>query len=678
MKAVLFLIFVASLLTARIVEYTLTVDELDIAPTGKKRTALAVNGSIPAPELRFTVGDTARITLKNSLKKGETSVHWHGLLVPFKEDGVPNLTTPPLAPGKSHLFEFELKHSGTYWYHSHTDLQEQQGVYGSIVVSPKEGELVATDRDYVVLLSEWINEKPSMVMKTLMRGSEYYALKKGSAVSMGGAIKNSAVRDYVAASKSRMPPMDISDIAFDQFWVNGAPQQELTALPGERVRLRFINGGAATYFYLTSSTGPFTIVTADGVDVQPVTINRILIGMAETYDVIVEMPKEAGRYEIRATSQDGSGHASIILGSGELHEAIDPPKPQIYSMKETMESGIATSSPNYDSLRERPHAPYQLLKSITPTSFDTMTHPVREIKLKLTGDMLRYQWSINDKTISEESVIAVKKGEILRLEFINNTMMHHPMHLHGHFFRVISPGNYENAPLKHTVDVPPMGKRVIEFEANEEGNWFLHCHLLYHMSAGMARVLSYTDFAEKSVPDMSKGHSNVGMFMLDGSIETGMSMLMAMVMVDKFDLYGSAEFMYDIFTSHHKDSKDIERPEIEVGLNSHLSPNLAVLFATRLSDPDYNTPMAISGVRYRFPFMFFGTAKVYSSVDLSVVIDKEFQISKRVAQCNELSYHTTTGWEYTGGLSVNVSKWLNLNGKYSTEHQFSAGIGFQL
>ena len=243
---------------ARLVEYDLTVAEQSWSPGDgiKPVRALTLNGGIPGPTLRFREGDTARIRVHNGLRNEETSIHWHGLLVPNLQDGVPYVSTPPIQAGTTRTFEFPLKQSGTYWYHSHTGLQEQRGVYGSIVIEPKGGEPAKADRDHVVVLSDWTRENPNEVMRTLMRGSDWYALRKGSMQSVTGALKAGALGDFWDRERSRMPAMDVSDVAYDAFLASGRKSIALPGKPGEKVRLRFINAGTATYFYLQSATGP--------------------------------------------------------------------------------------------------------------------------------------------------------------------------------------------------------------------------------------------------------------------------------------------------------------------------------------------------------------------------------------------------------------------------------------
>jgi FtsP/CotA-like multicopper oxidase with cupredoxin domain len=306
-----------------------------------------------------------------------------------------------------------------------------------------------------------------------------------------------------------MPAMDVSDVAYDAFLANGKRSIDLKGKPGERVRLRFINAGAATYFYLQSATGPMTLVGSDGKDVKLFQIKRLLIGMAETYDVVLTVPR-SGRWEIRATSQDGTGHASMWIGSGDLHTAADVPKPELYNMDAHLMAAMDEEEATGDE--ERPLSPYRRMRAVESTAF-AASLPRRTIELRLSGDMTRYVWSFNGKTMAEDGVIKIQRGEALRLELINDSMMHHPLHLHGHFFRVIE-GQGNNAPLKHTVDVPPMGKRTIEFEADEQGDWLFHCHLLYHMHSGMARVFSYEEQGAAHRPNLGEHARDPFFFMV--------------------------------------------------------------------------------------------------------------------------------------------------------------------
>jgi CopA family copper-resistance protein len=546
-------------------EYTITLKQEMVNKAGKDVKGMTVNGSIPGPTLRFTEGEYAVIYVKNEMDV-ETSVHWHGLLLPNFYDGVPYLTTPPIEPGHTQKYEFPLKQSGTYWYHSHTMLQEQSGVYGSIVIQPKE-ESLEYDKELVMVLSDWTNENPMSVLRFLKRGTEWYNWRKGTATPLNQVIARGALGAQLNFWRQRMESADIADIYYPAFLVNGEQKQEYPDFkPGEKVRLRIINGAASTQFWMTFGGGNPTIVSADGLNVVPVAHNKTFIAIAETYDFIVTIPEE-GKMEFKITAQDGSGTASAFLGQGEMLPAPAVPRPdKIAMMKQMSKMDMRMGAPalkfrpkkvdpekmmrnwgmqmkdgmsgmnmdnakndmpmhqGMDMEKEDPEETkmsgmgddkmmqtsppstnmesaemggmnmfseynYDYLKSTENTTYSEDVH-VKEILLNLTGNMSRYIWSMNGIPLAETDKIKINEGEVTRITFNNLTMMHHPMHLHGHFFRVINE-NGDYSPLKHTVNVPPMQKVTIEFYGNEYGDWFFHCHILYHMMGGMARVVSY-------------------------------------------------------------------------------------------------------------------------------------------------------------------------------------------
>lgn len=658
---------------ARVVEYELTISEQVGAPAGTEVPVLVVNGSSPGPVLRFREGDTARITVRNRLPAEDTSIHWHGLLLPNEMDGVPYLTTPPIPAGGEHHFEFELRQSGTYWYHSHTGLQEQRGVQGAIVIEPREPDL-AFDREHVVVLADWTDEDPTDVMRWLMRGSEWYAIKKGTQQSLWGAFQRGALGEFFAREGDRMPPMDLSDVGYDAFLANGQRELALDAEPGERVLIRFVNAGASTYFFLGSGAGPLTIVGADGMRVEPVEVRRLLVGMAETYDVLVTMPGEAASVEVRATAQDGSGHASLRLGQGPLRAAADPPRANPYSMDEMVQAGLSSMIPARAlaaATAERPFAPYALLRATTATTLPA-DRPVREMTLRLTGDMKRYIWGFDGKTLAESPKIQVTKGEVLRIELINDTMMHHPLHLHGHFFRVLN-GQGEHAPLKHTVDVPPMGKRIIEWVADEEGgDWFFHCHLLYHMDAGMARVFSYAQDPEHE-PQFDPGLIDPSFVMLDATISNHMTMGHAMVMSGRNDYFVRwdvglhGEFGGD---DHHHE-RDIE---IDLGWSRYLDADLSAEVGLRYADVEGATSRAFAGARYRLPYLFMSSVSVDSRGDFRFGLDKEYMLTNRASVFGEFEYDTNTYTEWSAGVGYVLTQRLGLSASYHSEHGYGLGI----
>lgn len=519
--AALVLCLVPGTVRAETARRDLTIAYTPFAPAGRTRRAIAVNGTIPAPTLEFTVGDDIEVHVSNELDQ-EASIHWHGLLLPNREDGVPYLTTPPIRAGGSHVFRFPAKHAGTYWYHSHTGLQEQRGVYGAIVVHPKDRAPDAP-RDVVLVLSDWTDEAPREVLRTLKRGSDWYPAKKRTRQHLLGALRGRKLGAFLRRAWSRMLPMDISDVAYDAFLANGERSHHLPGAPGETVRLRVVNAAASTYFYLEAADRPLRVVAADGNDVVPVELDRLLIAIAETYDVLLPVPEE-GTLELRATAQDGSGHTSAWIGRGDSLLAADLPRPDMYArsdparmpgMKVTGWGMVMPSShgPGHHDhagagmsaaghsmaghsmgvldTPERPGPPYPDLIAREPSTLPP-GRPWREYRFELQEDMERYVWQINGQVLDEADVVAIRRGENVRFVLVNQTGMHHPMHLHGHFFRVVNQHG-ERSPWKHTVDIPPMATQVIEFAADEEKDWFFHCHVLYHMMAGMARVVSYQD-----------------------------------------------------------------------------------------------------------------------------------------------------------------------------------------
>ncbi len=488
---------------SRTVHYELTIENQKVNITGREVDfALTVNGGIPAPLLEFTEGDDAEILVRNGLKAGEVSIHWHGILLPPEEDGVPYVNTPPIFPGQSRVFKFPIRQNGTYWYHSHTGLQEQKGVYGPIVIHPKK-ETIKVDKEAVVVLSDWSDENADQIIRNLRKDGDYYLSKKNSVRSIFGAIQAGRAKTYFKNEWQRMGGMDLSDVGYDTFLINGRrDSQLLVARPGEKVRVRIINAAASSYFYVSLGNLPMNVISADGQDIQPTLAKEILLGMAETYDVLFTVP-EAKNFELRATAQDVSGHTSAWIGSGPKVLAKEKTKPDLYApmnheghmmdhsemdhsqMDHSMNDDEPIESLTVEDLKAR-------VATVFPKSKKTY-----DLKLVLGGDMSRYIWHINGKAIHQDRLLEIHEGDIVRFTFENGTMMHHPMHLHGHFFRVLN-DNEEFSPLKHTVDVPPMGTRTIEFYANEPGQWMLHCHNLYHMETGMARVVRYDSFKMNS------------------------------------------------------------------------------------------------------------------------------------------------------------------------------------
>ncbi|MEZ5976486.1 MAG: multicopper oxidase domain-containing protein, partial [Planctomycetota bacterium] len=637
----------------------------------------------PAPTLEFTEGDWARITVHNGLEDEETSLHWHGLLLPNLEDGVPYLTTPTLHPGESREFNFPLKQAGTYWYHSHTGLQEQQGVYGAIVIQPREGRSMAWDREHVVVLSDWTHENPKTVMGTLMSGNHWYSIQKGTAQSIWGAWRAGKLREYFQREKSRMPAMDISDIAYDAFLAGGQENLELEALPGERVLLRFVNAAASSYFHVTSALGPLNVVAADGQPVEPVEIPRLLMGIAETYDVVIEMPAEPARIEVRATSHDVTGHASVWLGHGPDRPANDPPAADLYTMKEAVAAGLASQleGPGLEAIhRERAFAPYEYLKSPVPTTLvgaDDESN-VRELTMHLTGDMKRYLWGINGEALFENAVIPVKRDEVLRITFINDTMMHHPMHLHGHFFRVLNRfGEY--SPLKHTVDVPPMGRRTIEWVADQDaGDWFFHCHILYHMDAGMARVFSYEELGPDHAPNIPSALMDPRHFMVHGMLMEGMSMGQAMLMRGRNDFYVRWEYADPMHMGMHMGMPMMHHDqEMDLGYSRYIDQNNSWFAAYRLAKMENTDDRGVVGYRHRLPYLVWSTLSLDTRGDARFDLEKMLQLTPRLDMDLAWRYDTATNSEWHATLMFALSREFSLAAMEHSDHGTMLGFGFQ-
>jgi FtsP/CotA-like multicopper oxidase with cupredoxin domain len=675
----IFLFSLSNIASAAIKEYNLIINYNEVNFTGRAVKAMTINDSIPGPTLRFKKGDTARIHVRNEMDV-ETSIHWHGILLPNFQDGVPYVTTPPIMPGTTFTYEFPIKHSGTYWYHSHTGLQEQRGIYGSIVIEPEE-QSEKTDIDHVVVLSDWTDENPDEVLRTLKSGSEYYSLKKNSVQSLAGAIKADAMPEVLERSRMRMPPMDISDIAYDRFLVNGQATSKLHASPGQTVRLRIINAAASTYFYLQFAGGHMKVISADGVDIHPVHMNRFLIAVAETYDVIITLP-EKGAYELRATAQDGSGHTSLYVGQGNRVAAPDIPKPNLYKMHSgghggsgenmnSMKHGPGKSMKDMShatgkmdmSMTERPLAPYDNLKSQSSTALKKDL-PIREVRLELTGDMERYIWSLNGKTLNEADLIKINKGENVRFVLVNKTMMHHPMHLHGHFFRVANKhGDY--SPLKHTVDVPPLGTTVMEFYADEEKDWFFHCHVLYHMKSGMARIVHYAgselDPQIAAIrPNLFKEHWYAW---ADASILTQMTEGQIVAADTRNTLRGTWEAGWD------------EEYEAVLTYERYFNRFFQAFAGGVLTDGEQDH-RGIIGVRYLLTFMFESAAWIDTEGDVRLSLDKEIRLTDRLYAFGEFQYDTKSKEEWVAGAGWTLGRYFSISGLYHSEYK--GGIGLNI
>ncbi len=528
---------------SKLVRYDLYVGDTTVTFAGKKRPALSINGSIPAPTLNFIEGDTAEIYVHNTLKE-ETSIHWHGLILPNEEDGVPNLTTAPIKAGTTHKFRFPIVQNGTYWYHSHTGVQEQLGMYGAFIIHKRDE---APMKEYTVVVSDWINENPHQVERSLHNATDWYGIKKGSTQNYGEAVKEGQLKTKLDNEWKRMLAMDVSDVAYDKFLMNGQNVAEATQFKaGDKVRLRIINAGSSSYFWLQYAGGKMSVVGNDGADVEPVEVDRMMIAVAETYDAVVTIPDEKS-FEFRATSEDRTKSASLLLGNGPKVAMAPMPKLKYFEGMKMMndmmtidgrmkDMGMEMSNqtmdmntvmyPEITGEGKSPHASHTdtAVGAAAPQDIITLNYgmlrspvktalpegPVKTIRFNLTGNMNRYFWSIDNKVLSESDKILIKKGENVRIILYNGTMMRHPMHLHGHFFRAVN-GNGEYSPLKTVMDIMPMETDTLEFTATDRGDWFFHCHILYHMMSGMGRVFTIEDSPPNAqLPDPQKAWRKLG------------------------------------------------------------------------------------------------------------------------------------------------------------------------
>lgn len=517
----------------KVVRYDLYVKDTIVNFTGKSKRAISVNGQIPMPTLTFTQGDTAEIHVHNKLKES-TSLHWHGLILPNKEDGVPYLTQMPIEPGTTHIYRFPIVQNGTHWYHSHSGLQEQIGMYGSMILNKKQDD--STFRKGIddlptvpVIISEWTDYNPNNVHRMLHNATDWFAIRKGTTQSYAEAIREGHLNTKVKNEFKRMLAMDVSDVYYDKFMLNGNVESQLSQFKaGEKVRLRISNGGASTYFWLNYGGGKFQVVANDGNDVEPVEVDRLIIAVSETYDIVVTVPEKNKSFAFQATSEDRINHTLLYIGEGEKQAMAPLPRlkyfegmkmmnsmmkmngdlddmgmnmslnqmdmnvvmyPEITGPSNTQAKENGANQYNSNALSDIVTLNYAMLKSPHNTSLPKDA-PVKELKFELTGNMNRYVWSMDNKVVSEADKILIKKGENVRMIIYNGSMMRHPMHLHGHDFRVLN-GQGENAPLKNIIDIMPMETDTLEFNANMEGDWFFHCHILYHMMSGMGRVFTY-------------------------------------------------------------------------------------------------------------------------------------------------------------------------------------------
>lgn len=507
----------------------LTVGHTMATIDGRSGHAVTVNGTLPGPLIRLKEGQNVRLSVTNALDE-ETSIHWHGLLVPFQMDGVPGVAFPGIKPGETFTYEFPVRQAGTYWWHSHSGLQEQVGHYGPIIIDPAGEDPIAYDREHVVVLSDWSFLHPHELFRKLKVSAGHFNMQKQT---VAGLLKgqDQSLKDRLEWAKMRMDPTDIADVTGSvyTYLVNGhGPGDNWTGLfkPGERVRLRFVNSAAMTIFNVRIPGLALEVVATDGQPVAPVSVDEFQIAPAETFDVVVR-PLEDKAFTLVAEASDRSGMARGALAPRLGMTAPAPPlrKRPLATMKDmgmgNMRHGM--DMPGMDmSMRAQSNAPDVPLtpgvQTISPMPMDRMDEPPqgledvghavltyaqlanlheptdkrppgRTIEIHLTGNMERFMWAFDGQAFGPiKKPIAFRRDERVRVVLINDTMMAHPIHLHGHFFELVN--GQDRQPLKHTVNVAPGGKVAFDLTANEPGDWAFHCHLLLHMHAGMFNVVT--------------------------------------------------------------------------------------------------------------------------------------------------------------------------------------------
>lgn len=756
------------------VHYDLYVKDTTVNFAGKSKRAIAVNGQIPMPTLTFTEGDTAEILVHNEMDE-ETSLHWHGVFLPNKEDGVPYITQMPIMPHSTYLYKFPVIQNGTHWYHSHTELQEQIGMYGSLIFNKRNND--SSFREGIddlptipVILSEWLNMKPEEAQRSLHYQTDWFAIKKGTTQSYSEAIASGNLKTKLTNEWKRMNAMDVSDIAYDKFLINGKNQYEQPQFKaGDKVRLRIANGGASSYFWLTYSGGKVTVVANDGNDVEPVEVDRLIIGVSETYDVVVTIPDNMS-YEFLATPEDRTKSASLWLGSGmkmpakklptlkyfegmkmmnlmmKMNGDLDPASmggmamsnqtmdmnavmyPEITGEEESgkktkmdaeqnhnTHSNHSMQMPDNNSMQgmEMANASgdivtlnYSMLRATHKTTLPDA--PVKELHFTLTGNMNRYVWSIDNKVVSEADKILIKKGENIRIIIYNNSMMRHPMHLHGHDFRVLN-GQGDYAPLKNVLDIMPMETDTIEWAANTSGDWFFHCHILYHMMSGMGRVFSYTNVDSASAPNLPDpklaqrklfADDRMPHFMAKVGLETNGSDGAAMFANTRWKLstlwhlgyhaehgfesetmfgryLGKMQWIYPYvgFDYHYK----TEGPNAKGIFDWQHSPKNIFgdnadeknLFGQTSNKNDRHT--AVAGIAFTLPTLTIADFRVDGDGKLRFQLSREdIAVTPRL----RLSWMINTDKEYTVGMRYIATKYISLSSHYDSDMGLGAGITF--
>jgi CopA family copper-resistance protein len=721
----------------RTVRYDLTIADTTVTFGKKKKRAIAVNGQIPMPTLTFTEGDTAEIHVYNAMNE-ETSLHWHGLFLPNKEDGVPYLTQMPIKPRTTFIYRFPIVQHGTHWYHSHSGLQEQIGMYGAFIMNKRQEWDIPT---IPLVISEWTDMNPHQVHRRLHAATDWFAIQKVSTQSYAEAIKKGWFKTKLTNEWKRMNAMDLTDVYYDNFLINGKNQNEQPQFKaGNRVRLRIANAGASDYFWLSYAGGKITVVANDGNDVEPVEVDRLIIAVSETYDVVVTIPENKS-YEFLITPEDRTKHASLWLGSGEKVAATKMQRPKYFAGMKMMNDMMDMKGNMIEMKGMRmqnqvmdmntvmypeitggetadPHAGHDMSagghdmanmnkqtgKDLVTLNYEMLRAPQKttltgtqwkELKFELTGNMNRYVWSLDNKTVSEADRILIRKGENVRIVLFNNSMMRHPMHLHGHDFRVVNrQGEY--APLKNVIDIMPMERDTIEFAANEPGgDWFFHCHILYHMMSGMGRIFRYdnnlpnpniTDpkFAQRKLFADDRKFHLMGAAALESNGSDGQFML--------------ANTRWRISSMWHLGWHDMHGYESETMVGRYLGrmqwwyPYIGYDYHYKMEGgpknifgkEDYNwfgqksnklsRSTVVAGVAYTLPMLFIADMRIDADTKL------RFQLSREdIPVTNRLRFNLmiNTDKEYMTGLRYILTRYLSLSTHYDSDMGLGAGIALQ-
>lgn len=742
----------------RTVRYDLYVRDTIVTFGDKPKRAIAVNGQIPMPTLTFTEGDIAEIYVHNELNE-DTSLHWHGLFLPNKEDGVPNLTQMPIKPHTTHKYTFPIIQHGTHWYHSHTGLQEQIGMYGSFVMNKRNEDPTfragIDDLPTVpIILSEWTDMKPENVHRMLHNATDWFAIQKGTTQSYSEAIKAGHFKTKVTNEWKRMNAMDVSDVYYNKFLINGKSESQLSQFKaGDKIRLRISNGGASTYFWLNYAGGKITVVASDGNDVEPVEVDRLIVSVSETYDVVVTIPADKTAFEFLVTSEDRTKSASLYLGDG-IKQLISPlPKLKYFEGMKMMNSmmkmngdlddmgmqmslnqmdmnvvmypeitGPATAKGGTQKEGEMDHSShdmgkmkmddssakkegmkmtendynsnalsdittlnYAMLKSPTKTTLPKDA-PVKELRFELSGNMNRYVWSLDNKVVSEADKILIKKGENVRIVLYNGSMMRHPMHLHGHDFRVLN-GKEEYAPLKNIIDIMPMETDTIEFNANVKGDWFFHCHILYHMMAGMGRVFSYENQEPNPLipnPKLAQrklfADDRAFHVMAENDFATNGNDGMLMIQNTRWSIGTEWRLGY---TKHHGYETETHIGRY-IGKMQWLMPFIGFDWRYRKmemgemeenlfgqTNTKDNRAVFSAGVEYTLPMLIKAQAEVYTDGNFRLQFERmDIPVSKRL----RMNLMWNTDKEYMAGLRYIVKR----NFGITTHYDSDMGLGFGL